>query len=702
MQDTKTQRSLKEEFESATPFKQGNVKSSSLADEFKSATPLTISPIGARSLADEFNSAKPIIDKSMYSSANQEEEKEELPEDLKIKRLSEIDSEIAELRRDQEKIAENFRKTAVIVPDAPELTNINIAMAEKESRQAIERNTAQIKALRIEKNDIQKKLNPPTDQEKEEALLSFSIGSYANNTEFAFKDNDFLLKYGSRAYDIDIAAKEDRLKESAKIKLEDNTPETILSYDNIVHGEIKELKHATPKDVDIIWNTLQMKRDFHNARFDEKIKIIDKVVSTYVSKMEIATPEGGEAPDKKDIKDRILSNLLPRFMYSDEGGFSPEGTKLFLNSKLNEIDELTAYYEKAIIDAGFKDPASFGKVGTTERQDNPSLMRFDELSAKHGKENMLQWYKNVHGEYESLKRTRKEIERLLDYPEEKGGLRDIGKIFKTTDPKSLYTLMVSDMIKGGRVSNIVNKLEENKPITYAEKKELEIFATMNYLQSLGNEGTVFNVGKGIINMVPYIAQFALTKGAFTAASGATAKAMGPYGAKTLFKVAGKEISVQKLAGAALGSAAQTALLPQQYVTNALNYSRDNVSLMADPELGELVAKIDVGSGMNVGKAIARGLWDAYFEIFTERLGGYMKISPKLKGKLGSMSGQQILKSAALTGFMKTKGITSIKEAAKSIRKGVNWDGMMEEYLEEFVNYYMSGLADPANLKGPGN
>jgi hypothetical protein len=26
------------------------------------------------------------------------------------------------------------------------------------------------------------------------------------------------------------------------------------------------------------------------------------------------------------------------------------------------------------------------------------------------------------------------------------------------------------------------------------------------------------------------------------------------------------------------------------------------------------------------------------------------------------------------------------------------DGMMEEYLMEFVNYYMSGLADPANLR----
>jgi hypothetical protein len=40
---------------------------------------------------------------------------------------------------------------------------------------------------------------------------------------------------------------------------------------------------------------------------------------------------------------------------------------------------------------------------------------------------------NVHGEYESLKKTRKEIERLLII-RGKGGLRDIGRYLKQLTP----------------------------------------------------------------------------------------------------------------------------------------------------------------------------------------------------------------------------------------------------------------------------
>jgi hypothetical protein len=43
------------------------------------------------------------------------------------------------------------------------------------------------------------------------------------------------------------------------------------------------------------------------------------------------------------------------------------------------------------------------------------------------------------------------------------------------------------MIKGGRISNIVNKLEENKPITNAEKKSLRYSPQRIIFQSLATK-----------------------------------------------------------------------------------------------------------------------------------------------------------------------------------------------------------------------
>ncbi len=682
MQDTSVQKSLKDKFESGQQIELGSTPKSS-------------------SLKDRFESAKPIITDDMYETIEQPESEEKaedgtyLTDDLKKKRIEEIEAEMAAISAEQNQIAKKINK--------PTMANALLPIgAFAEDRKSIQERTAKLRALRVEQNELKNKLTPPTDKEKEEALNSFGIGSYNNDSESAFKDYDFIAKHGAKkAFNAYNEALKDRLVFSKKVRLQDSKPETILSYANMVYGEKQELKHASEKDLDNIYGNLLSKNEYRTSSFDQKIKMIDKAVSEYVSSLEIKTAEGQQPPDKTDIKNRILSNILPKFMYSEDGGLSPEGVKLFLNDQLSEVNELADFYEKAILDAGFNITSDKNQSFLTGLQ-SESDVRFNELAEKHGRENMRQWRDNIRQEYFSLKSTAKTIERLLEYPEAKAGIRDIGKVIKTTDPKSLYTLMTSDMLKSMDINGIVKKLEEDKPITYAEKKELEAFATMNYLQSLGTEGTAFKVGKGVINMLPYVAQFAITKGGFTAVKGAATKALSGYGTKTIFKLARKEVTAQKLATTALGTAAQTAALPQQYVTNIIKYAQDNVSLAADPEMNELVSKIDVNSGMPIGKAIARGVWDAYSEIYTERLGGYMKISPKLRGKVGNLTNEQLLKNTAVAAFMKSKGVTSIKEFSKSVSKAAGWHGIMEEYFEEVANYYMAGIADPKNIKGPAN
>jgi hypothetical protein len=98
-----------------------------------------------------------------------------------------------------------------------------------------------------------------------------------------------------------------------------------------------------------------------------------------------------------------------------------------------------------------------------------------------------------------------------------------------------------------------------------------------------------------------------------------AKAMGPYGQR-LYSSSRQGKYLFKNSQDCTWLCRANGITPTAVLTNALNYSGIMCPLMADPELGELVAKIDVRLCMNVGKANARGLWDAYFEIFTERLG----------------------------------------------------------------------------------
>ena len=89
------------------------------------------------------------------------------------------------------------------------------------------------------------------------------------------------------------------------------------------------------------------------------------------------------------------------------------------------------------------------------------------------------------------------------------------------------------------------------------------------------------------------------------------------------------------------------------------------------------------------------------ELLKENLRLKSEVS-QLENKVSSLTNEQLLKNTAVAAFMKSRGVTSVKEFAKTISKASGLHGIMEEYLEEVANYYMAGLADPANIKGPGN
>lgn len=699
MQDTSIKKSLDERFEAATPLYTSD-------DKFK-----TISPVYDKeeelSFEDRFEAATPIITEEMYSEPEKvyepdEEEIQMMHDGEKQQRIRDIDDEINKLQREQEDVRKYFNKKSAFRIAVPGIEAIDDKIKIKEK-------SNQIKALRAEQERLKEELKPISNEEKQKALRSFGIGSF-NNPD-GIRDYDYINEIGSErtAWRVYIGGLEDQLDLGEKLKLDNNTPQSIMSYANMIWGEKQKLKYAAQEDVDKIYSETLDKNEYRIANFDKKIKMLDKAASDFVANLKIETKEGEEPIDRTDIKNRILSNLLPKFMYDSDGRLTPEGAKLFINHQLSQVNEALRYYEESIVDAGFE--RSFDITGGNinispypipQQVAKSQYGNLDNLIEKYGRDNVYQWFNTMRRDYTTLKETKKDLERLLSYPEARAGITDIGRAFKTTDAQNLFTLMTKEMIEKMHVKQVVQKLEENEPITFGEKKMLETFATMNYLQSLGNESGAYIVSKGVIDMVPYIAQFALTRGAYTGVSAIGKKALKDFGTKKLFTLGGKKITAQKIATSALGAAGQTLAIPQQYLSNIAEYATDNVNLIADPELGKLVADVEFGTGKGTGKAIARGWWDAYSEIFTERLGGYMKFSKRLKGKLKNLTNEQLLKSAAVSGFMKSKGVTDIRHFVGKLSKAAGWHGIMEEYLEEVANYYMAGLADPKNIKGPAN
>ena len=619
-----------------------------------------------------------------------------LSDDSKKERLLEIDAEVSKLREEQLKVAGQSTKPVLGVPGYP-------VAGSRENRKAVQNMTVQLRALYMEKDELENKLKPPTDQEKKEVLSSYGIGNDGSNPESAFKHNDIITKYGEkRATDIYNIAVEDNLIAADKLDVEKaTTTDEILSYKFLQHGKIPELKYVDDSFVDKIVSDVTSTKEYSRATTPDKRKMFDKAVSKAISEHDFKQPEGAKPIDKAEVKNSIIANILPRLIRDEEGNITPEATKLYTEYQLDHVKTIIDLTKNAIENAGFSLKVISSPLGLDDEPGDTEKQK--ELAEKYGYDNVHQWLWHLKKEYFNLKDTEKELERMLEKPEARSGIHDIGKAFKTTEGKSLATLQISDMYKSLRMDKIFKKLETGDAISYADKKRLETYATLSYLNSLGNEGMMYNVTHGIINMVPYIASFAVSGGAFTGTKTAVQGALkGSTLAAKRVGIGRFKMGLGDMAARSLGAGAQTAVLPQMYVKNISDLARDNASLIIDPAIGEISAKIDVNSGLDLGKAIGRGLWSTYSEVFTERMGPYIMkgLGISKKAIVEGISKQQLFKNTALAGYMQMKGIKTASELSAKIAKTTGWNGLFEEYLEELANYYMEGITHAKDLTFP--
>lgn len=174
----------------------------------------------------------------------------------------------------------------------------------------------------------------------------------------------------------------------------------------------------------------------------------------------------------------------------------------------------------------------------------------------------------------------------------------------------------------------------------------------------------------------YAAEFIATGGAFTAGKGLVQRA-----ALKLLEKQAEQTAVRvgvKVAGTAVGAAAQSLAMPQLIAKHAVENMTPQLQLAQD-EAGQLQAIItDQSDGF--AAAVAKAGLDTFIEVGSERTGG---IIGKLLSKVPGASKLAGLKAAITSRWLSKPGNT-VGALTNRLAKGAAWDGIIGEVGEEFV------------------
>lgn len=601
----------------------------------------------------------------------------------KQQRIEEIDMTITQLQQEQKRISRKQPEKSIFPLADPMAAQMQAGVTEAQKSREISRLTEEIKSLFKERKNLAEELRPVTQEEKDDILDNYGVAD-------TFNDLAMIEKYGpDRALKIYREALNDKLGQISQANLRTKNSQTIFSYANIIYGQKPDLKYVQEEDLNKIWHNAVNHPDYEKEDYQTKRSVLYQEINKYISDR-----EGIE--DRAEAVNNIAANMVERFAKADDGDFTIEGVKLYAEYMLNQVNTMQDFLN-----------GSLARV-TGERPQE----QFRNLEQLFGKESVKQWYQTLMTDLTQLNFVRDELKNILKMPEARRGIRDVGKGFKATPAHELM-LGLYQVADNMHLNQIVNKVNDGKELSFSEDLALRAFATLNYAQTYDTEGTMYKASRGIVNMIPYIAQFVMTTPAYTFGKAATIKgatkvARKLIGQQAKFQIGKKIYNVADLAALNVsrlsGAAVQTAAIPQMTIQNTLENIRDDIVL--DPHMDGIRAKVIENTGDSLVKGIAKGYWSSYSEILTERAGTQlMKAIPGAE-RLGryavsKLTGREFVERSVLDGFMKVKGIKSMVDFDRYIVKHrLGWNGVFEEYLEEVANYYLDSAVNKENrLKG---
>ncbi|WP_163321694.1 LPD5 domain-containing protein [Draconibacterium mangrovi] len=236
--------------------------------------------------------------------------------------------------------------------------------------------------------------------------------------------------------------------------------------------------------------------------------------------------------------------------------------------------------------------------------------------------------------------------------------------------RNFWTLGATDLTTAVKLKKVANKIDNNEPLTKPELLLLDAWRTneeVNMAFPVQDAKQGYQVGKSVTDMIPWLAQFAATRGSGTAGRKAVTQSL----LKGAEKYLGKKIGsiAAKGAGEVAGAYAASALMPQTY-TGIVDRSLGQTTKDANGNIG-----FDKSTAEKPLEAIYKGWTSGALEVLTERLG---------EGIEATKYYQKLPKARIAERMFGPAGKRAAENFGK-FTKAVGWNGAPLEYLEEWVN-----------------
>lgn len=249
-------------------------------------------------------------------------------------------------------------------------------------------------------------------------------------------------------------------------------------------------------------------------------------------------------------------------------------------------------------------------------------------------------------------------------------------MFKSPLAKDFFSVGLTEIIRGVNLLDIA-KASETRDLT--DEEQMVLFAA-GIEQTLKSDEDVENtlssmVGTGIVDMVPYMVQFALTGGIASETSAAVKEVLKKTTKKQLNKY------VVSAIGELTGTAVRATMMPEMY-----RQIPERMVGQITPEIteeGSFIGKVDKETQKGLGEAITRSYLNTVIEVGVEGLGKYTpKVMNKLSGKFSK-------------GEMANK---LTKSTIKELRDISGFNDIFSEFAEEVITAYAQAPIEEQKMK----
>lgn len=240
---------------------------------------------------------------------------------------------------------------------------------------------------------------------------------------------------------------------------------------------------------------------------------------------------------------------------------------------------------------------------------------------------------------------------------------DIKKGFTSPLAKDFFTVGLNELKRNFDVLDIAKRSNADPTsITAEEQKVLSAYNELTMLQNSNEMPFSYQLGQGVVEMIPYMAQFAATGGVGAGVEGAVSSYLTKKLGTNLIKnsvLRGTANAATKATGRIIGAIAQNALLPQS-PNSFVEREMRNYEIGQSPE-GQTAAKMiedPTSSLSNFIKSQVEGIVSTAIENGSISEGLFRKLANKQSlGKLSTF--------------------------AKKLEKAVGWNNPGFEFIEEF-------------------